>query len=166
MRIDRVWAMPNRWTFTIPPIRTLLLDYDFKNTTWVDPFAGYNSPASITNDLDPESPALHHRDALEFLSELPSESADGILYDPPYSLYQARTKYGRSFGGLKYWADCKNECARLLKPGGVAVCFGWSSNGLGKSRGFEMQRVLLVAHGGSKNDTIITVEQKVGCGVG
>jgi hypothetical protein len=32
--------------------------------------------------------------------------------------------------------------------------------GLGKNRGFEMQRILLVAHGGSKNDTMVTVELK------
>ena len=61
---------------------------------------------------------------------------------------------------MKYWADCKNEIARILKPGGKAICFGWSSMGLGKNRGFEMNRILLVPHGGSKNDTICTVEQK------
>lgn len=32
--------------------------------------------------------------------------------------------------------------------------------GLGKNRGFKMTRILLVAHGGSKNDTIVTVEIK------
>lgn len=34
--------------------------------------------------------------------------------------------------------------------------------GLGKTRGFEMQRILLVPHGGSKNDTLVTVEVKIG----
>jgi len=33
--------------------------------------------------------------------------------------------------------------------------------GIGKNRGFEMTRILLVPHGGSKNDTIVTVETKI-----
>ena len=69
--------------------------------------------------------------------------------------------YGKKeFSSMKYWADIKNEIARILKPGGKAICFGWSSMGLGKNRGFEMDRILLVPHGGSKNDTIVTVETK------
>ena len=35
------------------------------------------------------------------------------------------------------------------------------SNGIGKNRGFEMLEILLVPHGGSKNDTIVTVERKL-----
>ena len=50
--------------------------------------------------------------------------------------------------------------ARIIKPGGYAICCGWTSQGLGKNRGFEMIEILLVPHGGSKNDTIVTVEVK------
>lgn len=63
---------------------------------------------------------------------------------------------------MKYWALCKDNVARILKVGGIAVCCGWNSNGLGKSRDFEMLEVLIVNHGGSKNDTLVTVEQKLG----
>lgn len=66
----------------------------------------------------------------------------------------------KEFASMRYWANCKNEMARLIKSGGKAICFGWSSMGLGKSRGFELERILLVPHGGSKNDTIVTVEVK------
>jgi len=38
---------------------------------------------------------------------------------------------------------------------------GWNSMGLGINRGFRMDRILLVPHGGSKNDTIVTVETKL-----
>jgi hypothetical protein len=34
--------------------------------------------------------------------------------------------------------------------------------GICKSRGFTMKRILLVPHGGAKNDTICTVEIKTG----
>ena len=61
---------------------------------------------------------------------------------------------------MKYWAEVKNEMARIIKPGGKAICFGWNSMGLGKNREFEMKEILLIPHGGSKNDTICTVEIK------
>ena len=40
------------------------------------------------------------------------------------------------------------------------ISFGWNSIGFGKNRGFEIIEILLVAHGGTKNDTIVTVERK------
>lgn len=155
MKIERKWAMPNRWTFTIKPIRELL-DEEVGGV-WCDPFCGKNGQkyASFLNDIEKAG-----IDALDFLSQFPDNSFDGVLYDPPYSITQAR-KYGKAkFASMKYWADIKNQMARIIKPGGKAICFGWSSMGLGKNRGFQMTRVLMVPHGGSKNDTIVTVEIK------
>jgi hypothetical protein len=60
----------------------------------------------------------------------------------------------------RYWAACKDEIARILKLGGKALCFGWNTMGVCMSRGFEMTRVLMVPHGGSRHDTICTVEIK------
>lgn len=159
MKIERAWAMPNLYTFTIPPIKRLLSE-EVNGGYYVDPFGGKNSPAQDTNDIREEMPTKFHMDALEFLSGFKSESVDGILYDPPYSITQARNYGKKKFASMKYWAECKDQCARILKPGGKAICFGWSSQGLGKNRGFDMRRILLVPHGGSKNDTICTVEVK------
>lgn len=167
MKIERVWAMPNKWTFTIKPIKELLAE-EVWDGVWVDPFAGENSPASITNDLRKNMPTTHHMDALEFLRGLDTASCDGVLLDPPYSLRQISEHYKEA--GIKVtgwhtsagWGSAiKNETARVIKPGGKAICFGWSSMGIGKNRGFKMERVLLVPHGGSKNDTIVTVEIKL-----
>lgn len=161
--------MPNRWTFTIPPIRDLLAEEVGSYDRWLDPFAGRYSRAEFTNDLNPEMPVDYHMDALDFLRMWPDGFADGVLLDPPYSITQAAECY-RSFGKEKlevhpsnmgYWAAIKNEMARVIRPKGKAICFGWNSMGLGKKRGFEMVRILLVPHGGSKNDTICTVEQKL-----
>lgn len=49
--IERKWAMPNRWTFTIPPVRQLLQE-ELTEGMWIDPFAGKTSPAGVTNDLN------------------------------------------------------------------------------------------------------------------
>lgn len=159
-KITRVWAMPNKWTFTIKPIKELL-EEEMTGDSWCDPFSGYNSPAKITNDLDENAPTQYHLDALEFLKGFDDGVFDGVLYDPPYSITQARMYGKKEYASMKYWAECKNEVARLIRPGGKAICFGWNSMGLGKNRGFETERILLVAHGGSKNDTIVTVETKI-----
>ncbi|MBE3085578.1 MAG: adenine-specific DNA methylase [Bacteroidetes bacterium] len=168
MKIERVWAMPNKWTFTIKPIKELLNE-EITEGIWDDPFCGENSPAQMRNDLNPNNPfAQTHMDALDFLKSLETESADGILFDPPYSITQAKQNY-EGFGmenlkikptSMQYWSECKNEIARIIKPNGKAICFGWNSMGLGINRGFTMTRILLVPHGGSKNDTIVTVEVK------
>jgi hypothetical protein len=173
IEIERVWAMPNKWTFTIKPIKELLnqeVGNGFLvNGIWCDPFAGMNSPAKVTNDLNPKAKSDYHLDALEFLKTQKSGEFDGVLYDPPYSISQASECYDNfgkdklkvSVANMNYWKQCKNEVGRITKSNGKVICFGWNSMGLGKNRGFKMNRILLVAHGGSKNDTIVTVETKL-----
>lgn len=157
--------MPNRWTFKIKPIADLLRE-EMDGGIWVDPFAGEHSPANITNDLNPERPTMYHMDAIDFLRTFEDDSVDGVLYDPPYSQRQVKECYDGIQGGLKwdgrmtFWSESKNEVARIVKSTGKVICFGWNSMGLGEKRGFKMQRILLVPHGGSRNDTICTVEVK------
>lgn len=172
MKITKSWAMPNGNTFTIKPIKDFVEEEVRKRDglVIVDPFANSCKYGTITNDLNPEFDTTYHMDALEFLKSLPSDSADLILYDPPYSITQASQlykEYGRdklevNVANMKYWALCKDNIARILKKGGTCLCFGWNTNGIGKTRGFEMMEILLVAHGGSKNDTICTKEVKIG----
>lgn len=90
--IERVWAMPNKWTFSIKPIKQLIGE-EMTGGLWIDPFAGECSPASITNDLNPERPTTYHMDALEFLKTFDDNSVDGVLYDPPYSPRQVKECY-------------------------------------------------------------------------
>lgn len=168
MQIERKWAMPNKWTFTIKPIAELLKE-EVTHGLWCDPFAGMNSPAQVTNDLRPDMPTTHHMDALEFLEQQPDEHFDGVLFDPPYSPRQVKECYesidiegwsGKWDGRTTFWSQTLDECVRILKPNGLLIAFGWTSMGGGKSRGLKMQRILLVPHGGRKNDTIVTVEIK------
>ena len=162
MLIERKWAMPSIWTFKVNPIKELL-DEEMGGV-WADPFAGHNSPADITNDIEEDRPTTHHLDALEFLKSLDDNSVDGILFDPPYSTEQCLRRYTPKHGGTagraEYWARCKDEIKRIVKPGGKAISMCWDSTGIGKKRGFRIERILLVCHGACHNDTIITVETK------
>lgn len=164
--MERIWAMPNKWTFTIKPIKELLAE-EVTDGLWCDPFAGENSPAQETNDINPERNTKYHLDAIEFLKMWPDEHFDGVLLDPPYSTRQISEHYKSAGKEVTGWhtgagwnSTIKNEVTRITKHGGKVITFGWNSMGVGKNRGFEMQRVLLVPHGGSKNDTIVTVEIK------
>lgn len=59
-----------------------------------------------------------------------------------------------------YWTKHKKEIARIVKPNGKVITFGWNSGGIGMKYGFEIVRILLVPHGGWHNDTICTVNIK------
>jgi len=159
--------MPNKWTFQIKPIAELVARYVGDGKGWIDPFAGMNSPAEITNDLNPEMPTDYHLDALIFLKTLPSESASGVLFDPPYSFYELLRCY-KGIGKVDnkwgehnaFWSKCRRQIARIIKLNGISISFGWNTIGIGKTNGFEQKEILLVCHGGARNDTIVTVEIK------
>lgn len=161
MIIERIHAQPNKYTFTIKPIAELLKREMVFGLDWHDPFAGMYSPALYTNDISPEANAESHLDALTWLKSLECACSRGLLFDPPYSLTQATARYkNRGFGNKRYWSQCKNEVSRITIKGGKVISFGWNSGGMGINRGFDITRILLVPHGGGRNDTIVTVEIK------
>ncbi len=170
MKINRIWAMPNKWTFQIKPIKELLDRYVKDGKGWIDPFAGMSSPAEITNDLNPNANAKYNIEALDFLNKLNGFKYLGALFDPPYSLRQIMECYegvgkdvDKKWATTKFYTDVKNKLSEKISPGGYAICCGWNSIGLGKKRGFKLIEVLLICHGRLHNDTIVTVERKVNC---
>ena len=167
MKFSRVFCMPSADTFTIDPIAELLARW-LPTGVIVDPFARNSMIGTVRNDLNPAMSEQSHLPAEEFLSGVTSLSADAVLFDPPYSPRQISECY-QSVGlkcsmedtqGARLNSACKVEIARICKNGGIVICCGWNSMGIGIGRGFVMQEILLVTHGGSHNDTIVTVETK------
>lgn len=171
MIIEREWAMPNKNTFSIKPIRELLAEEVDRDLLWIDPFANESKIARITNDLNPRFNTDYHLDALDFFKQFDDESVDGVLYDPPYSPSQVKECYegfGREVTAKDvqgdFYSNHKREVWRILKKGGKVITFGWNSNGMGIQKEgiwYLMEKILLVAHGGNHNDTIVTVNRKV-----
>ena len=166
MIIDRFWAMPNKNTFDIPPIKEFI-DKHKTNGIIIDPFANKNKIATITNDLDEQYQTDYHMDALDFLKMFDDNSVDMVLYDPPYSPRQVSECYKKlnktvnmKTTQASYWSNQKKEIARIVKHGGKVITFGWNSGGIGKKYGFEIKEIRLVAHGGWHNDTICVLEVK------
>lgn len=166
IQIERVWAMPNKNTFDIKPIHELIVE-ELTDGLWIDPFANTNKLASVTNDLNPDYDTDYHMDALDFMKMFDSDSVDGVLYDPPYSPRQVSECYNNVGYNVtwdttkaSFWGNHKREISRIVKIGGKVITFGWNSGGIGYKYGFEIERILLVPHGGWHNDTICTVEVK------
>jgi len=139
--------MPSHRTFSIKPFKNLI-EEELGNK-YLDPF-----------------PYPFKQDAIEYLKTIPTGSVKYCVFDPPYSQRQLKEMYhsnGLSFTypmNSSYWAECKKEISRTTKEGGKVISFGWNTNGIGKKHGFEIIRIVLVAHGSQHNDTIATVEKK------
>lgn len=168
MRISRAWAMPSKHTFKIKPIKELLSRYLKEEFRSIDPFAGFNSPAAVKNDLNPLAPVEYHLEAVEFVNLFADDSIGAVLFDPPYSPRQISECYKGL--GMKthmeltqssFYSKVKDAATSKIKQGGYVICCGWNSGGFGKTRGFELVEILMVAHGGAHNDTIVTVERRL-----
>jgi hypothetical protein len=166
--IRREWAMPDHNTFSIKPIAEWIeqTTNDLVPGVVIDPFARGSRIATITNDLNPDFDTDFNMDALDFLKSFDDDSVDQVLFDPPYSPRQLKECYndiGQTLHDTKssVWSNWKKEIARITKPGGYVLSFGWNTVGIGKTRGFEIRDILLVCHGGMHNDTICVREVKL-----
>lgn len=63
---------------------------------------------------------IHNGDCIEVMRQLPDNSIDAIVTDPPYGLGFMNKEWDASVPSIE-WA---RECLRILKPGGHLVAFG------------------------------------------
>lgn len=163
--------MPNSDTFSINPIEMFVKKYLENSQISIDPFARNSQLCTYTNDLNPNTKAQCHMDALNFLDYLKSISikADLTIFDPPYSPRQVKEVYnqiGRHFGiedqqNTGRWIAEKDKINELVKIGGIVLSFGWNSIGMGRKRGYDLIEIMMVCHGGAHNDTICIAERKL-----
>ncbi len=164
MNLSYAWAMPNKLTFEIKPIK----DFIKSKGTAIDPFSNRRHKfAQIHNDIDTSKDVDYHMCALDFLKQFEDNSIDTLFYDPPYSLRQLKEVYSGIGISLnydhttKFFSGVKNEISRIIKPNGWVYSFGWDSVGMGSNRGFQKTDLLIVCHGGSHHDTIALKEMKL-----
>ena len=154
MKMERVWEMPNKWTFQIKHIVELLKRYNV-GKGWVDVFPGETHICEYESD---------GKDGLSYIGNFDDNFFNGALLDPPYSFRQFGATYKKSITDEHYkilMTEVNNRISCKIKESGFCISFGWNSNALGAKRGYKIVEILLVAHGGHHNDTIVTVEQKV-----
>lgn len=183
-KFSRVWAMPSPDTFSIKPIGDFVHRH-LRESVVVDPFArNTTNIATHTNDINPDTKATYHMDAVAFLKLMKKKGvvADTVIFDPPYSPRQVAEVYN-SFGKKtqssdtqtgKLYRRCKKQILRISKKGTICLSFGWNSAGQGtyddsEDGGFfektklswRTLEIMLVAHGGAHNDTICVAQELV-----
>lgn len=163
--------MPSADTFDCKPLGMFVNEHLKRATVSVDPFARNKEWATFTNDLNPSTKAQFHLQAEEFLHLLVGQKvvADLVILDPPYSPRQISECYKEL--GLKvtmadtqnarFYAAVRDAALPLVPIGGIVLSFGWNSAGMGKNRGFEIEKVLMVCHGAAHNDTIAIAERRI-----
>ncbi len=171
MKLSRHWAMPTADTFECPPIADFVRSYVERSKVSIDPFSRNSRLATYRNDINPNTCADYHLDAVEFLEwfEAVLVRADLVLLDPPYSPRQISECYmeiGKPCGmedtqNGSFYKEVRDAADKLTAPGGVVISCGWNSSGMGKGRGYEIEAVMLVCHGGAHNDTICMAERKI-----
>lgn len=166
MKFSREFSMPSADTFSIRPIASFVSRH--LTGISIDPFARNSRLCTHTNDLNPNTCAQHHMDALDFLEMLADQEimADTFIFDPPYSPRQIQECYQSA--GLKVgmkdtqsavlYREIRKAAFKVLKPDAKALCFGWNSTGMG--RFWDTEEILMVAHGGAHNDTICVVQRR------
>ena len=129
----------------------------------IDLFARECTWADIRNDINPKFfPQYTNRceDALELLNEYENQVFDVILFDPPFSDNQSKTKYGTNnlYANPGYISKIGTEMYRVLKTNGYIVKAGYNSNP--PFKGMKLCYTILSYYHGSRNDVIFTVWEK------
>lgn len=164
MKFSREWCMPNKWTFEMKPVAEFIQRWKNGAQIIVDPFCGKSMIATHRNDL------IGGVEADEYIAWLWCNGvvADMVLLDPPYSPRQMSEAYKMKgirsttehTQNARLYANAKSRLNQILKPGGIALTFGWNSCGFGEKLGFVKEEILLVSHGAAHNDTICVAETK------
>jgi len=157
------WTVqPNKWTFQSDKIRQWVEER--LRGRVLNACAGKTKLAHdheiVRNDIDQDIDADLHADVCDIADEFSAASFDTIVYDPPFSQYQAQREYeGREVGDS---ALAKRQFDTLLAPGGRVIQFGFTTTCMPMSLGYERQAVAVWNTLGQMNDYLSAVDEKPG----
>ena len=150
----------NRYTFKIKPIREFV-EKNVLGLTW-NAFAG-KTPLRCNEyrtDIDTTMVADEYIDAYDFAIRTQMKF-DTVLLDPPYSYRKSMEMYNGN--KMSRFNALKDAIPAILTENGIVITFGYQSVSMGKTRGFDVEKILLLSHGGAIHDTICTIERKIPC---
>ena len=144
-------------------VMNLVKSYLTPHSRIIDPFArDCQLAGKCTNDIDPNTKAYWHMDALDFLRMdiWKKPGFDVAILDPPFSARQDKEIYGDTNLYTKPGKLRNIELAlgNLIRTNGYVIKFGYNSNFSHKA--FELEHIVLVQYGGCINDMIISVHTK------
>ena len=157
------WTVqPNKWTFQSAKIRQWV-EQQLRGRV-LNACAGKTKLAHdheiVRNDIDEQRDADLHVDVCEIADHFEPESFDTILYDPPFSQYQASRSYeGKTVGDS---ALAKRQFHELLRPGGRVIQFGFTTTCMPMELGYERREVAVWNTLGQMNDYLSVIDAKPG----
>jgi len=160
MKFKYLEVPPDKWTFSPPKVKRFI-ESELSGRV-LNLFAGKtklnHSSEIVRNDIDEQRDADYHFNATNVDEYFSSGSFDTIILDPPYNVRKSREKYNQE---LKLqFTIVRDKCASLVRSGGKVISLGYDSTGMSKSRGFEKEKIALMNHKGTHNDTICLIESK------
>ena len=113
------------------------------------------------NDIRENMKADTHMDALDFCKSYNGNTFDTILLDPPYAFRKSMEMYEGAM--CSPFNRLKDAIIPILSENGKVITFGYHSISMGAKRGFEVEEVCIMSHGGAIHDTIATAERRIRC---
>lgn len=103
----------------------------------------------------------YHKDALQFVKEWSGHKFNTILLDPPYAARKSMEMYGGRMASP--FNQLKDVLLTILENKGIInyLRISLCKLSMGKVRGFETEKILLISHGGAIHDTIATIERRI-----
>ena len=130
--------------------------------TIADPFARNCMIGTHTNDIDQNTKAIDHMDALVWLKTQEDQYFDSVIFDPPFSEIMADRKYLAGHVNIYtvpgYVSECFTQITRILKPGGKVLKLGYNSTRHHPL--LDLKKGWIICFGGNRNDVIMTLWQK------
>jgi len=147
----------HRYTFSRKPLRNWI-EQECEGKV-LNLFAGKTklSIDEVRNDLSKDTEADYHDDALVFLQQWSGAKFNTVILDPPYSYRKSMELYNGVY--CSQFQKIKQEIPNVLATGGKVITLGYHSVVMGRKRGFEIEKLCLISHGGAIHDTIISVER-------
>lgn len=127
----------------------------------VDPFArNCGLGGKFTNDIDPNTLAHHHMDAIEFIRHCYSLhfTFKFMMFDPPFSERQSDEKYEGNlniYSTPGYVKEFFEVAIHLIEHGGYVLKFGYNSNR--PHPALDLVQGWIVPCGGNRNDVIVSL---------
>jgi len=135
----------SRWTFEDDPVREWTLQQC--QGCVLNACAGHTrleySGDVVRNDLDEDAPADTHLDVHELSDEFGAESFDTIVFDPPWSGFQADDKY--QGGDVNWTRELKEGFDTMLRPRGRIIQLGYSASAMPRDLGYRRDTVAVFA---------------------
>ncbi len=160
LKLFHVKCPLNRYTFKVSAIKKLV--EEIAEGKVLNLFAGLVELKldEIRNDLDGEMNAEYHMDALAFIKQFAIPGRlyfNTVLLDPPYSYRKSMEMYHGKV--TSPFNALKDAIPSVLNKDGLVITFGYHSIVMGSGRGFKLEKVYILSHGGAIHDTIVSVER-------